>query len=47
MRTAVQNSAATASNSAQEKTGAGPLDASRHGEVTREFENFLRVRIVG
>ncbi|HYN15657.1 MAG TPA: AAA family ATPase [Terriglobales bacterium] len=47
MRTALQNSAATADNSAQEPTGAGPLDARRHGEVTRELENFLRARIVG
>ena len=27
--------------------GTGALDATRHGEATREFEGFLRARIVG
>jgi len=31
----------------QESAGAGALDATRHGEATREFEAFLRARIVG
>lgn len=47
MRTELQNSAATGGSSAQEPPGAGPLDSSRHGEATREFENFLHARIVG
>jgi len=27
--------------------GTGPLDVSRNGEATREFEAYLRGRIVG
>ncbi len=45
MRTEQQNSAGDSST--QASTGTGLLDASRHGEATREFECFLRARIVG
>ena len=45
MGTELENSA-SASRS-QGIAGAGALDATRHGEATREFETFLRARIVG
>jgi len=45
MRAELENSASA--SQAQESAGAGPLDATRHGEATREFEAFLRARIVG
>ena len=36
-----------ASVRAPEPGSSGPLDATRHGEATRDFETFLRARIVG
>ncbi len=45
MGTEFENS--TSASRPQGLAGAGALDATRHGEATREFEAFLRARIVG
>ena len=48
MRSHLENSASMPRPlTAQGSAGAGALDATRHGEATREFEGFLRARIVG
>ena len=40
-------SASSAASAVQEPPASPDLDPTRHGEVTREFESFLRSRIVG
>ena len=42
-----QASSQSAEVSSQEKVEGQALDATRHGEATREFEAFLRSRIIG
>ncbi len=39
--------ASSATSAVQEPPATSDLDPTRHGEVTREFESFLRSRIVG
>ncbi len=45
MRSELENSASA--SRPEGSAGGGALDATRHGEATREFEGFLRARIVG
>jgi ATP-dependent Clp protease ATP-binding subunit ClpB len=41
------NESSTACTLSQESVEVQPLDARLHGEATREFESFLRARVVG